>query len=232
MPLLALEIDPYHFACDGSLGPIPHFWNVVTNLPFLYVGLRGLQVLRRRGLLGHPAFFNWAGLWVSTALLCLTSGAYHWCLTPFGLAIDRVAICGIIAFLGAHVAHVGLGLGPHRGLSLAFVLACQATVLAWALGASAWWYGGLQIAGATCLLWVAVVAQRAGRLAVSPRPLYAFAACYALAKVFEAADVPVCELTGVIGGHPLKHLASAVGLAILARMMVAEAERAQSLDRS
>jgi hypothetical protein len=44
-------------------------------------------------------------------------------------------------------------------------------------------------------------------------PWVALLSCYVLAKVLEAQDVTVGHLFG-IGGHLLKHLVSAVGLAV------------------
>jgi len=225
---LDLDPDPYAFACDGGLLGIPHFANVVTNLPFFLIGLRGLWFLRRRGLLAAPAFRNWTGLWISTTLVCVGSGLYHLLLTRWSLGADRIAICGVIAFLAAHLLHVVLRIGPRLWISLGLLLLCEATVAAWFLGASPWWYGALQaFAGAGALILV-LVQHRRGRLTFPPGPIYLFCASYAVAKLFELFDEPVCRLTGVLGGHPLKHLASALGLWYLGRLMVAEADRADA----
>ena len=220
---LDLDPDPYTFACDGDLLGIPHFWNVVTNLPYLVIGLWGLHLLARHRLLGAPAFRNWTGIWISTALVCVGSGLYHWFLTPWALGLDRIAICGVIAFLAAHVLHVVLRIGPSLGLSLGLLAACEATVIAWYLGASPWWYGALQAIAGLGTLAIVLVWHRRGRHTFSPKPLYLFCGYYALAKLLELLDQPICDLTGVLGGHPLKHLASAIGLACLGRLMIQEA---------
>ena len=56
----------------------------------------------------------------------------------------------------------------------------------------------------------------------SPAPIFWFTGYYALAKVVEVADGMVCDWTGVIGGHPFKHLLAAAGLVCLQRMMRAQ----------
>ena len=220
--VLALDINPYEFACDSAAFGIPQFWNVVTNLPLFFVGLRGLRHLQRAGRLGERAYFNWAGLWVSTALVCVGSILYHWRLDPLGLALDRVAICGVIAFLTAHVLDVARGVGPSRRFSLALLLLCEATVLAWVLGASAWFYGSLQAGGGLFALALLLDARRKGVLRSPIGPLLLFTGSYGVAKLLELFDARVCEWTGFIGGHPLKHLASALGLWFLGAMMRAE----------
>jgi hypothetical protein len=224
---LAIDFDPYHFACDGPFLGIPHFWNVVTNLPFVLLGAWRLRFLSGRGLLGDPRFRNWQGIWWATIAIAVGSGCYHWFLTPWGLGLDRVAIAGLIAFLGMQVAHVALGFGPSLGLTLLALLVCEGTVVAWWLGAGPWGYALIQGGGALAVLAVTIHAHRGGRLAVSPVPLYAFLGTYGVAKLFEVLDEPVCGLTGFIGGHAIKHLVSGLGLLLLGRMMVAEADRVE-----
>jgi len=221
---LALDISPYEFACDGTLLGIPHFWNVVTNIPFLLIGIWGFTEVRRLRRAGRTVSFNWTGIWVSTACIGLGSGAYHLFLTPFGLGLDRLAIAGLIAFLGAHVAQVIHGIGPSRRLTFWLVLVSETTVVVWMLGGSAWFYGVLQAAAGLGVVLVVVRADlrtRRGlrRLSVPPGPLYLFAACYGLAKVCELFDAEVCSATGWIGGHPLKHVFAALGLLLLAPLM-------------
>ena len=44
----------YHLFVDTrTIGSIPNFWNVVTNIPFAIVGLLGLYKLRLPGRLGR-----------------------------------------------------------------------------------------------------------------------------------------------------------------------------------
>jgi len=230
--LAGIDIDPYHFACDGPLFGIPHFLNVVTNVPFFFVGLWGLVHLHRAGRLTDPRFFNWAGLWLSVAVLMFGSGAYHWYLTPGTLAFDRFCITGIIAFLGAELAATTFRYGPSRRLSLLLLALCAGTVVLWMLGTTSWFYGALQGVGGVGALVLAIWARRRGRIGPEvSRPVLLFAGFYALAKVAEVLDEPVCELTGMFGGHPIKHLLSTAGLLCLGIWM-RSATRSFRLDRA
>ena len=80
-PLLFLGAAPilqpaaYHELADQrSLLGIGHFWNVVSNLPFLVVGLMGLDLLRRRP---EEAAAGWAALFCGNVLVAFGSAWYH-----------------------------------------------------------------------------------------------------------------------------------------------------------
>jgi hypothetical protein len=213
--LAEIELDPYSFACDGPLFGVPHGWNVLTNLPFLVIGIWGLVRMRRAG--GFvPADLNRAGLWVSVALTAFGSGAYHLWLTPATLAADRVCISAILAFVVAEMLGVVWPSLRRGRITLALLAVTELSVASWCLGATPLIYGALQAVGGIAMAWIAIRAWRGGRLAgTALRSLFLFIAFYALAKVAEALDEPVCAWTGVLGGHPLKHLLAAAGLAAL-----------------
>jgi len=214
-PLLAVEIDPYWFPCDGPLFGIPHGANVLTNLPFLLLGLWGLARLRRSGGAG-AGDGNRVGLWASIALLAFGSGAYHVYLTPLTLAADRVFISAILAFVVAEVlATVWPSLRRPR-TTLLLLVVTELSVVLWMLGATSLIYGALQVLGSVVIAWIAVRAWRDGRLSgIALRSIFQFIALYALAKVAEVLDEPICRLTGGFAGHPLKHLLAAAALAAL-----------------
>jgi hypothetical protein len=212
---LGVELDPYHFACDGPLWGIPHGANVLTNLPFLLIGLVGLRRIARVGPF-ERVDLNRVGLWISVALLSVGSGAYHFFLTPATLAADRICICGILAFSVAEVLGVVNPAARSARLTWGLFAVCQASVLAWCLGATSLIYGALQALGGVVTLWLALRAWRTGALAGSAlRSLLLFVAFYALAKVAELFDAEICDLTGGVAGHPLKHVLAACGLASL-----------------
>jgi hypothetical protein len=215
MTFAGVELDPYWFPCDGPLWGVPHGANVLTNLPFLVVGLWGLTRLGRAGP-WRADDRNRIGLWVSVALLAFGSGAYHVWLTPVTLAADRACICGIMAFSVAEVLAVVRPGARRAVVTWGLFAVAQASVLAWCLGATSLIYGALQVLGSLVTLGLALGAWRRGVLAGGDlRALASFIGLYALAKVAELLDQAVCDATGVIGGHPLKHFLAAVALAAL-----------------
>ena len=215
MVVAAIDFDPYWFHCDGPLFGVPHGANVLTNLPFLCLGVWALLRLRRGGRL-TSADTNRVGLWVSVSLLAFGSGAYHLWLTPATLAADRVCICGILAF---SVAEVLAAVRPdlrRPSVTYGLLAVTELSVMLWCLGATTWIYGALQVVGSLVTAWLAVAAWRAGRLAgTALRSIVLFIALYALAKVAEVLDEPICRWTGGFAGHPVKHLLAAAALAAL-----------------
>src|SRR5688572_25139004 len=79
----------YHqFADQRTLFGVPHFWNVVSNLPFILVGTWGLF----RGRDVSPRMF-----FLGVSLTGFTSSYYHWDPNDFGLFWDRLPMS--IAFM-------------------------------------------------------------------------------------------------------------------------------------
>jgi hypothetical protein len=106
LPLLFFGAAPIHqpvgyheLADQRPLLGIRHFWNVVSNLPFLLFGLMGLQLLRRRK---EEAGAAWAALFAGSVAAALGSAWYH--LNPDNTTLmwDRLPIG--IAFMGFFTA--------------------------------------------------------------------------------------------------------------------------------
>lgn len=201
----------YHDLADQRpiLG-ISHFWNVVSNLPFLVIGVMGLHLLWRKR---DEAAGAWATLFAGTALVALGSSWYHSEPNDVTLIWDRVPIG--IAFMGFFIAllieHLdGVGRRVARHLLVPCVLFSAAAI--W------WWYeeGDLSlwvwVQAAPMLAVVLVLALLPARYTHRRYLAYALA-CYVAAKLFEVADLQVMEWTGgLMSGHAMKHLAAAAGV--------------------
>jgi hypothetical protein len=203
--------DPsYHlFADRRALLGVPNFWNVASNLPFLFVGAFGLL---QSGRLAAPDLAtHYRVLSAAVALVAFGSGWYH--LDPHNASLvwDRLPMT--VAFM-------------------AFLAALMADRISWVLGRALLW--PLVVAGiASIAWWVRTEAAGAGDLrayalvqflpmllaplilllwrdgSLSARPLWLAFAAYALAKVLEHFDVAIFAATGM-GGHALKHLSAAL----------------------
>lgn len=204
----------YHAFADGrSLFGIPNAGDVLSNLPFAFVGLWALWT-------GRDAARGTAAAWnvFAVALVATAAGSawYHLAPANAALVLDRLPIawaCAALtsAFLAERVDERWAAPGT---LGAALVLA-SASVAAW------WWS---ELAGASdlraylALQFLPMLLVPAGLLLRLPRRglhavpdagWWAVLAGYAVAKVFELADHAVFEHAAWISGHTLKHLAAA-----------------------
>ena len=205
----------YHQFADarGWLG-IPRFADVVSNLPFLLVGLAGLARLSRFRLLDPRERWLWGVHFACHLLTGLGSAWYHAAPDDARLVWDRLPLTGVILSLVAIVAaervSVTAGwrlLGPLLATGAASILLWRGDLRLYALVQ----YGPMLCLPLAILLFPPRYTRGAG---------YGWAiAWYAAAKVGELLDRPIFEaLGGSVSGHTLKHLlagASAASLLVM-----------------
>jgi Ceramidase len=202
----------HHFADARTLLGVPRAQDVLSNIPFVAVGLAGLYyTLRSRT---QNRYQRWA-LAVMFAGLFLTgfgSGYYHLAPDNQRLVWDRLpmtlAMAGIIVFLLANrFARMSWWILP------LLVLVGAGSVGHWAWSESRGvgdlrWYLLFQtltfvVATALVLMFPATGEPK--------RALAIALAANVLAKIFELLDQPIFAIGGIVSGHTLKHLAAALG---------------------
>ncbi|GAA5184166.1 hypothetical protein GCM10025771_37570 [Niveibacterium umoris] len=204
----------YHaFADQRLLWGMPRAMDVLSNLPFLLVGLVGLVGVGRGRWLAAPVRWSMRAFFLAIMLTAAGSWWYH--LQPDDVRIvwDRLPIALACGALLAAVMEECSSVRPPLGWLPTLLLASGASV---ALTSDALWlapgdlrpYLALQL---TLLVVVPLLQWRAG-LAWSQRRLWlAAVGAYVLAKLLEVADAPVMHLTGMLSGHTLKHVFAALG---------------------
>ena len=213
--------DPaYHdFADRRPFLGIPNALNVLSNAPFVLVGALGLAFVRRR-----------AALEERTALLILFAGVgltgfgsayYH--LAPGNVTLfwDRLPMTIVFMSLFAVIIAERISLTAGRRLLPILLLAGAGSVVYWLVG---------ELSGAGDLRLYALVqffplvAIPLILLLFPPRytrgaDLIGALGWYGLAKLFEALDAQIFAVGGVVSGHTLKHLASAMAMYWILRMV-------------
>jgi hypothetical protein len=210
------QATAYHHFCDTrTLWGIPNFANVISNFPFLVIGIAGLARLRRN-FVAAPIRASYCCLFIGIALTGIGSTYYHWSPNDDTLVFDRLPIT--IVFMSLLAAVTGESIGPRMAaVTLIPLLLAGAGSIWW------WHYSGdlrpyvlvqyypILLIPAILLLFPSQAGNRGW-----PPLLWAIG-WYALAKVFDQLDCPIYSLGGLVSGHTLKHLAAAVSTALLVK---------------
>lgn len=204
----------YHsFADKHSKAGIANFANVLSNLPFLIVGVYGLWLLVSSNA-GRTIKTVYGVMFTGIFLTGIGSAYYHYAPGNSSLVFDRVPMVLVfMAFLSATIigwinARAGIRLlGPLLVLGIASVL---------------WWhYTELKGAGDLRLygfiqFYPMLIIPVIFMLFASPENnrglkwLVWVLLWYCAAKVFELLDASIYQYTGFISGHSLKHIDAAV----------------------
>lgn len=225
-PRIAQDPGYHEFADARRIGGVPNFWNVASNLPFLWVGAHGVLLLRRRAAFLDPREkASWAAAFGGLALVAAGSGYYHWRPGDETLFWDRLPMA--LVFVSVLAATVGERIAPAAGMWLLgpLLLGGGASVIHWHLRADLSFYilaqyGSLAAVAALAMLFPARY-TRGFDLALAT-------GVYLLAKACEILDGPIYSLGGLLSGHTLKHLLSAAAAALVLRMIRRRVPRASA----
>lgn len=198
----------YHSFADtrGVLG-IPNVLDVLTNLPFLVIGLAGVRFYLTSG--AGPIRRAWLVLFAGVAFVSVGSAYYHWNPDNTSLVWDRLPMT--IAFMGLFVALLGEYLGHRVATFLLYpaVLLGLATVVYWHLYDDLRPYYWVQLVP---LLTVPTVMALFRSKHSHQWLLLVALGCYILAKLTESYDAEIFRSSGeILSGHSLKHLLAAAG---------------------
>lgn len=218
----------YHnFADQRTLLGIPNCLNVISNAPFLIVGVWGISVVNAGAATSGARFIDPRERWpyliffVGVALTAFGSSYYHLQPTNNSLVWDRLPMT--IGFMALVAAVISERLSVKAGVLL------LAPLLTLGIGSVVYWnmtetagrgdlrpYGLVQFGSfLALLLLIGLYAPRYSRGSDFVISL----AIYGLAKVFEVTDRQILALGGIVSGHTLKHLAAAVSAYWILRML-------------
>jgi glutathione peroxidase len=207
----------HHFADRRAWLGIPNFLNVVSNLPFLVVGLLGLRVLQAHQ---HPATafaHRWerrafALLFAAVALVALGSGYYHASPSTPRLFWDRLPMTIVFAVLVGITIGERIGLPAGRRVMPVLVVLGIGSAVVWRATGDLRLYGFVQFFSMLALPLLLVL--RPPRY-TRTGDLVAMMGLYVAAKLFELGDGAIFAAGGLTSGHTLKHLLAAAATAQL-----------------
>jgi len=216
---IAQDINYHLFRDSKEIFSIQNFWNVLSNLPFLMVGVIGLyQFLVTDSLkIIKENKFAYSLLFFGVTLIAFGSGYYHLWPNNQTLVWDRLPMS--IAFMSLFSIVIGefISIRAGKALLLPLILLGIASVFYWHFS---------EIQGAGDLRFYALV--QFYPMLVIPLILVCFNSrcskakaywwllvAYVIAKAFEHFDGEIYNMLGFISGHSIKHIVAALGLYIL-----------------
>lgn len=208
----------HHFADHRYYLGIPNFANVISNLPFLRIGLIGMFfVARKRSFLESGERWPCLIFFLGITLTCFGSAYYHWNPNDQTLVWDRLPITlAFVAFLDAILGE-RIGLRWAARLLPFLLLLGLASVLFWRQTGDLRLYLFVQFFPILIIpLLLTLFPARYTRTA----DFFVILGLYVGAKICELLDVAIFNLTGgFVSGHTLKHLLAAMAAYWVYRML-------------
>ena len=212
---IAQDLAYHRFSDCRPFFGIPHFMDVVSNIPFLVVGFMGIRVARKTYRKKPMALFLMTFvLFVGVFFTGLGSAVYHYAPNNFSLIFDRLPMTLVFtAFfatiiydyvdrrVGAWVFYILLVLGVYSILYWYYTEIIGVGDLRL--------YAFIQFFPVVAVPLI-LVFYKSSEL-YTRQILYAFGA-YVVAKLFEHFDAQVFEFLGFVSGHTIKHLMSALAI--------------------
>jgi hypothetical protein len=208
--------DPaYHlFADTRTILAINNFWNVMSNLPFLLVGLWGLAFIGRHGTTTclHGSQSAYLVFFSGILLTAFGSGYYHLAPANEPLVWDRLPMT--IGFAGLFSIIIGEVISGRaaRRLLIPLLLAGYASVEYWAFTESRG-AGDLRpyaVMQFLPMLLIPIILLTRKPAIGATKYYWIMLLFYLAAKVFEQLDAVVYAAGALLSGHSIKHLFAAL----------------------
>ena len=209
----------YHeFADQREISGIPNFWDVVTNLPFLLIGILGIGLVSLGKLPGGISELHriYLVFFIGCALVGIGSGYYHLDPSNETLFWDRLPMT--VAFAAFFCIVIGEYVSVSMGIRLLWplLLIGAGSVVYWIYTESLGRgdlraYALVQFLPVILTLLILVMYRSPFK---NSRYLWAIVVTFAMAKLAEALDGQLFELSPGLSGHSLKHLIASTGGAL------------------
>lgn len=206
--------DPhYHqFADQRTLCNVNHFWNVMSNLPFLLVGIYGLWRLRNINIPSIKCAY--CIFCFGVILVCFGSGYYHLSPDNHTLVWDRLPMTIAFMALFSLLLHERV-LPMQKTITLIPLLIIGAISVFYWDWTESQGRGDLRLYAIVQFLPILLIPLilwlYPKRYLHGTNLLWAFVFYFA-AKLLEHFDAIIYQWFGVVSGHSLKHISAAIAV--------------------
>ncbi len=204
--------DPtYHqFADNRTLLGILNFWNVVTNIPFVLVGIFGLARLSRVVALRSGYLIVCVGI----VLVAVGSSYYHYAPSTKSLVWDRLPMTIVFMVLFSAIIEDRVSSRAGKIFLWPLIVVGASSVGYWHLSelqgnGDLRPYGLVQFLPLVLIPLILVLFPSRG---LRTSFLWWTLVIYALSKIAEHFDLGIFETTGMISGHSIKHLLASLAI--------------------
>ncbi len=225
---IAQDVAYYDFADRRPVLGVPNGLDVLSNLPFLIIGVWGMRAARQSRLqTALDSRTAWQVFFFGIAVIAVGSGYFHWSPSTATLVWDRLPMTiGFMSLVSIIVAEY-FSVRWARRLLLPLLIAGAASVFWWWVS-EAQGHGDLRPYALVQFLPMSliplVLLLYRGR-SVLARYLWWMIAFYVLAKLTEHFDKQIFAVGTIVSGHTLKHLFAALAPASLLIALLQRRER-------
>ena len=223
--IAAFSIDPiaqdpaYHqFADQRRLFNIDHFFNVLSNLPFVIIGIMGMRLVASGRASGGLAELRamYLAFFIGVFLTGFGSAYYHHRPDNHTLLWDRLPMT--IAFMALFSAIIGEYISTRLALKLftPLLILGMTSVVYWQVSELNG-HGDLRpyaLVQFLPIVLIPLILWWFESKLNNDKYIWGVIAAYAASKLMELFDAPLYSMIGLISGHSLKHLAAAFGALI------------------
>lgn len=220
-----VSIDPiaqnpaYHnFADQRRIFSIANFYNVLSNLPFVIIGVMGIRLVALRKTSSGLAELQpmYLTFFIGVLLTGFGSGYYHYQPDNQTLVWDRLPMT--IAFMALFSAIIG----EYISTRLAWKLFAPLLILG--ITSVIYWYvtelnghGDLRayaLVQFLPVLLIPMILWLFDSKLNKDKYIWGLIGAYTISKLMESFDIQIYKVFGLLSGHSLKHLAAAFGTLI------------------
>ncbi|TAK64752.1 ceramidase domain-containing protein [Methylobacter sp.] len=223
--IVMVSIDPiaqdpaYHnFADQRRIFSIANFYNVLSNLPFVIIGIMGIRLVALHKAAGGLAELQamYLTFFIGVLLTGFGSAYYHYQPDNQTLVWDRLPMT--IAFMALFSAIIGEYISTRLAwkLFVPLLILGIASVVYWHL-TELNGHGDLRayaLVQFLPVLLIPLILWLFDSKLNNDKYIWGLIGAYAISKLMELFDAQLYSIVGLLSGHSLKHLAAAFGTLI------------------